>query len=171
MCSLIWVGIGVGSPLLGWLSDKLESRRISLGLSACLGLLASLILLYVPNVPMFTMYGVLFILGLGAGGQTVSFAVVKDNNPQRLVGTACGFNNLSVLLGGAIFQPLVGVIIHRVSDPIIVNGVPSYPTEAYQKALAVMPSCYLMALFLILFIIKESHPASEANLLESSSTK
>ncbi len=49
------------------------------------------------------MYAVLFLLGFGAGGQTVSFAVVKDNNPPELVGTASGFNNLSVLLGGCNF--------------------------------------------------------------------
>jgi hypothetical protein len=38
---MIWLGIGVGSPLLGWLSDKLESRRFALIISAVLGLSAT----------------------------------------------------------------------------------------------------------------------------------
>ncbi|OCH99277.1 MFS transporter [Legionella jamestowniensis] len=158
MCSMIWLGIGIGSPLLGWVSDRLYSRRLSLALSSIFGLLATILLLYVPNISINWMYAVLFILGFGAGGQTVSFAVVKDNNPPELVGTASGFNNLSVLVGGAIFQPLVGVILHHSSDWSTVNGIPVYPIENYNQALLVMPLCYLASLIIALFLLKESHP-------------
>jgi MFS family permease len=158
MCSMIWIGIAVGSPLLGWISDRFNSRRLSLGISAVLGLAATILILYVPWIPMKWMYLILLILGLGAGGQTVSFAVVKDNNPDHLVGTACGFNNLSVLIGGAIFQPLVGVILHRSDAVVLVNGIPDYTVAAYQSALTVMPCCYILSLIMVFFFIKESHP-------------
>lgn len=157
LCSMIWLGIGVGSPLLGWVSDRFCSRRIALVASAVFGLVATLILLYMPGVSMGWMYVVLFILGLGAGGQTVSFAVVKDNNPARLVGTASGFNNLSVLLGGAIFQPLVGVILHR-SAAGVEHDASVYLVSSYQHALLVMPCCYVASLILALWAIKESYP-------------
>lgn len=158
LCSMIWLGIGVGSPLLGWLSDRCYSRRLALGVSSVFGLIATVILLYVPNVPMPWMYGVLFALGFGAGGQTVSFAVVKDNNPVHLVGTASGFNNLSVLVGGAIFQPLVGVILHRAAEFRLEQGISVYTISSYQKALLVMPCCFLASLILVLCFIKESYP-------------
>jgi len=160
LCSMIWLGIGIGSPSLGWISDHLNSRRIALISSAVFGLAATLVLLYMPGVSLGWMYVVLFFLGIGAGGQTVSFAVVKDNNSSHLVGTASGFNNLSVLIGGAIFQPLVGVILHRSSDWHLVNGVPFYMISGYQKALFVMPCCYLASLIIALVFIKESHPGS-----------
>ncbi|CDZ79281.1 D-glucarate permease [Legionella massiliensis] len=158
MCSMIWLGIGVGSPLLGWLSDRCSSRRLALSISSVFGLVATLILLYVPNVPLIWMYLVLFLLGFGAGGQTVSFAVVKDNNPPELVGTASGFNNLSVLLGGAIFQPIVGVILHNSTGWKIMNDVPVYSVASYNKALFVMPCCYFLSLVIAMFVLKESHP-------------
>lgn len=157
LCSMIWLGIGIGSPLLGWVSDRFTSRRLALITSSIFGLTATLILLYMPNVPLGWMYGVLFLLGFGAGGQTVSFAVVKDNNPAHLVGTASGFNNLSVLVGGAIFQPLVGVMLHN-SGGSLVNGVHVYAISSYQTALLVMPSCYLASLILAMWFIKESYP-------------
>ncbi len=160
LCSMIWLGIGIGSPLLGWISDRLHSRRLALISSSIFGLAATLILLYASDVSIGWMYIVLFFLGLGAGGQTVSFAVVKDNNPAHLVGTASGFNNLSVLIGGAIFQPLVGVFLHRSSDWHLVNDVPVYMISSYQKALLVMPVCYLVSLFIALVLIKESHPGA-----------
>lgn len=161
LCSMIWLGIGIGSPLLGWLSDRFCSRRLALGLSSVCGLLATLILLYIPDVSIGWMYFVLLMLGFGAGGQTVSFAVVTDNNPSHLVGTASGFNNLSVLLGGAIFQPLVGVFLHHGASARMVNGVSVYAIEGYQKALMVMPCCFLASLILALWLIKESYPGAE----------
>lgn len=161
LCSMIWLGIGIGSPLLGWVSDRCSSRRLALIISSLFGLSATIVLLYVPSVPLVWMYGVLFVLGLGASGQTVSFAVVKDNNPGHLVGTASGFNNLSVLLGGAIFQPLVGVMLQHSSGLRVVGGVSSYMVESYQHALLVMPCCYLASLVLALWFIKESYPGAD----------
>ncbi|MFZ4076367.1 MAG: MFS transporter [Legionellaceae bacterium] len=158
MCSMTWLGIGMGSPLLGWISDICCSRRLALGLSAVFGLIATLIILYVPGLSIAAMYFALFLLGIGAGGQTVSFAMVKENNPGHLVGTASGFNNLSVVLGGAIFQPLVGIMLHRSATSSLVNGVSSYPVESYQKALLIMPLCYVTSLLLVLFVMKESYP-------------
>ena len=158
MSSMIWLGIGIGSPLLGWISDLLRSRRLALAISSTLGLVATIYLLYVPGVEMNSMYAVLFILGLGAGGQTVSFAVVKDNNPPELVGTASGFNNLAVLIGGAVFQPLVGVFLHHSAGWFTENGVHYYTVASYNKALLVMPICFMVSLLTVIFIMPESHP-------------
>jgi len=160
LCSMIWLGIGIGSPLLGFISDKLCSRRKALAISSLFGLVATLILLYVDHVSIGWMYIVLFMLGFGAGGQTVSFAVVADNNPPHLVGTASGFNNLSVLLGGALFQPLVGVMLHGSADYRLVNGVHLYTLHSYQHALLVMPCCYFLSLILAWCILKESYPGN-----------
>lgn len=160
LCSMIWIGIGIGSPLLGWLSDKIESRRIALIISAILGLFATLILLYWPGLSFSFAPVILFVLGLGAGGQTVSFAVVKENNSPELVGTASGFNNLSVLIGGALFQPLVGSILQRTNSWHLVNGVPVYSVESYQIALLIMPLCFLASLLIAGFLLKESHPSA-----------
>lgn len=158
MCSMIWIGIGLGSPALGWLSDRIESRRFALALSAMLGLLATLVLFYWPNLSYVCAYWVLLLLGLGASGQTVSFAVVKENNSPDLVGTASGFNNLAVLIGGALFQPFVGYVLHHSEDWRLVNGLHVYSLASYQKALLIMPLCFLASLVISLFLIKESHP-------------
>ena len=161
MCSMIWIGIGIGSPLFGWMSDKLLSRRAALVLSSICGLLATYLILYVNNVPVFWMYAILFLLGLGASGQTVSFAVVTDNNPSHLVGTAAGFNNLSVLIGGAIFQPLVGLLLHNNAIMSAESHELIYTLTAYKQSLLVMPCCYLVSLIIAVFLLKESHPGKK----------
>lgn len=161
MCSVIWVGIGIGSPFLGWLSDKLSNRRLALGLSSVMGLIATLFILFDDNMSFLFANCMLFLFGLGAGGQSVSFAVVRDYNPTQLVGTASGFNNLSVLIGGSIFQPLVGILLHHSNAWHIVNDVPVYSLVAYQKALIIMPICYLASLLIVLFGLRESHPSNK----------
>lgn len=162
LCSMIWLGIGIGSPLFGWISDRIGSRRIALFTSGLLGFIACIFLLYIPNVSIAWMYLVLFILGLGASGQTVSFAVVKETNSPELVGTASGFNNLSVLIGGAVFQPVVGLFLqHFDTGNKIVNGIPVYSLTSYNKALFVMPACYFLSMFIVLFLLKETHPGHQ----------
>lgn len=158
LCSMIWIGVGIGSPLLGWVSDKWSSRRLALILSAACGLVAACVVLYVTDLSIMNMYAALLLFGIGAGGQTVSFAVVNDLTGPELVGTASGFNNLSVLLGGAIFQPLVGVALDYQGGYQIVNGVVSYSLESYQSALIILPVCFALGLFMALFGLKESHP-------------
>jgi MFS family permease len=162
MCSMIWLGIGIGSPLLGWVSDRFQSRRLALVISAVLGLSATLCLLYQTDLSYYWAYFVLFVFGLGAGGQTVSFAVVKENNAPELVGTASGFNNLSVLIGGALFQPFVGYMLQHSNSWRLMNGVHIYSVASYQKALIVVPLCFLASLVIALFLIKESHPGHKA---------
>lgn len=162
MCSMIWLGIGIGSPLLGWVSDRFASRRLALVISAVLGLSATLCLLYQTDLSYYWAYFVLFVFGLGAGGQTVSFAVVKENNAPELVGTASGFNNLSVLIGGALFQPFVGYMLQHSNSWRLMNGVHIYSVASYQKALIVVPLCFLASLIIALFVIKESHPGHKA---------
>lgn len=166
LCSMIWLGIGLGSPLLGWFSDLVKSRKFSLALSAFLGLTATLCVLYVPNISEAQMILVLFVLGLGAGGQTVSFAVVNDNNPRELVGTASGFNNLSVLIGGAVFQPLVGIFLRHGQDlenaqNLVQEGMGLYSIDNFNHALLVMPVCYAISLLVSLFWLQETHPEAK----------
>lgn len=162
LCSMIWIGVGIGSPLLGWFSDCIESRRMALLLSSILGLIATLILLYLPGLSYGWASLILFVFGLGAGGQTVSFAVVKENTPPELLGTASGFNNLSVVLGGALFQPLVGYVVQRTGSWHLVNGAHVYSVASYQRALVILPVCFLVSLLVAAFLLQESHPSRGA---------
>lgn len=157
LCSMVWLGIGLGSPLLGWVSDYYRNRRLALAISSVCGLVAAVLAIYVPGISLGSLYFILFLFGIGAGGQTVSFAVVKDNNRPELVGTASGFNNLSVLIGGAVFQPLVGVFLHHSQDYYQMNGVYFYTVASYNKALLVVPICFLLSLLAVL-LMRESHP-------------
>ena len=96
------------------------------------------------------------MFGIGPTGAILSFAVVKDYN-MRIYGAAIGFNNMMVVLGGAFFQPLVGVLINMFWDFKAAGETPVYTLANYQIGLCILPLCFLAGFILSLLFIKETN--------------
>jgi MFS family permease len=156
-CTMIWLAIGVGCPLLGWWSDKVNLRGMPLKFAASLGIIGLIPVIYVPHLPLFWLYSCLFLFGLAASGQSLAFGVVKDNNHSSVAGTAMGINNMATVAGGALFQPVIGIFLHLSWNGTYHNGSPFYSVEAYRKAFILLPFCYLIALLIGKFLIRETH--------------
>lgn len=155
--SWVWIGIGLGSPLIGWWSDRIGRRCLPLLVSALFSLVPALFIIYCDNLSGFVMNLMLFLFGLGASGQALSFGLVQDNNPPQVAGTAVGFNNMAVVFGGVILQPLVGFLLHSQWDGTYQNSVPFYTLSDYRHALITAPICSLIALVVSWFFLKETH--------------
>jgi MFS family permease len=154
---MIWLGIGLGSPLIGWFSDKIHSRSKPLSFSALLGIISLTLIIYCPSLSLPWLYFILFVFGLAASGQSLAFGVVKDNNTSCVVGTAIGFNNMAVVAGGALFQPLIGVLLYVNWGGAMHGGTPFYGIVDYQKAIFVLPLCYILAFFVSKFLLRETY--------------
>lgn len=160
--ALVWIGVGVMSPILGWFSDKLGHRCILLRLTSFIGLLSALALFYLPGISFGLSFVFLLGIGIAASGQILTFALVKDNNRPTTTGTAIGMNNMAVVAGGAIFQPLVGLLLHLSWDHKMGgDGVPLYTVENYHLGLMIVPLCFLVGLIVSLFFIKETYCQSK----------
>lgn len=155
-CAMIWLGIGIGSPLIGWWSQWVGRRCTPLTFVAFVGFAAVGLVIYGPHFSYSTLYILLFLIGVASAGQSLAFGVVKDRSQCHLVGTAIGFNNMAVVAGGAFFPPLVGILLHLHSSGTILNGVPQYNLSDYRVALFLVPLCYLFAAMVSKFLIKET---------------
>lgn len=156
-CSIIWLTNGVGSILLGWWSDNIKQRRLPLTASASLGIISLSLLIYYPLSPII-FYISLFMIGLASTGQALAFGVVKDNNRAEVTGTAIGFNNMAVVASGAAFQPLLGFLLGWSWDgqlDYLNNAI--YSVNTYQKAFILLPLCYLGAVLISHFLLRETH--------------
>lgn len=156
MVQLIWLGVAFGSPLFGWWSQKIGQRRLPLVSSALISFVAIVLILFV-SMPQVLMYPVMIVFGLGASGQSLAFAVVKDNNSQSTIGTAVGFNNLATVLGGIFVLPVVGLLIKWGWNGRIVHGLPIYTLNEYRHAMYVIPVSLLLAFIASFFWLKETH--------------
>ena len=106
LCSLMWFGLAIGSPLIGIISTMLNNRVLPLIVSSSIGITSFGLLLHFHFSQ--TAVGVLlFFAGVACTGQVLCFALVKDNNDSSIRGTAIAFNNMAVVVSGAFFQPII----------------------------------------------------------------
>ncbi len=153
LISTIFLGLAIGSPLLGLLSDRL-SKRFEVMM---VGLVVSLVMLcfaiYCPMPPMLLAV-CLFTFGFGTGAFMLAFALGRDLNKIVLAASVVGLINTGDALVGACTEPLVGKVLDSLWAGEIVNGAHYFSVSSYQLALGVLP-LYLFAAVFFLFALKK----------------
>jgi MFS family permease len=153
---LIFIGWGVGGPIVGWLSDKIQARKPIMIASVILCLIIMSAILYVPNLPLSVLFSLLFLYGVCNTGVAISYAVAAEINPHKLAGTSVAFSNMASVIVGAAFQPIIGKLIDMHWNGLREAGVPVYNLSDYHYALIILPICLILGV-LFVFLIKETH--------------
>lgn len=97
LCSLMWLGGALFSPLLGFVSSAWRKHVLPIVMAAVLGAVSfALILMF--NLPSFIIGLLLILSGGAAAGQLLTFSLVKENNHPSVCGTAVAFNNMAVVI-------------------------------------------------------------------------
>ncbi|HEU5319262.1 MAG TPA: MFS transporter, partial [Methylomirabilota bacterium] len=138
--ALLAVGLGLGSPLIGWLCDRwLRLRRLPMVVftavyAACwlaLTLPAELRLPPAILAPFF------LLMGFAASGLVLVWACVREVNDPERVGITVGFCNVPIFLAFAVMQWLTGVMLDAGWTGLVSEGARLYPPSAYRAAFAV----------------------------------
>lgn len=139
LTSLLFIGWGVGAPILGGLSDRLGRRKPPMVIGAAAAALALLAVPAVAHSP--PLFGALMAaIGFAASPMVVGVALARESNPPAVSGTVLGFVNTFVVGSGALFQPLIGYFLDLQWDGRTVAGARVYGAAAYHVALAVLPA-------------------------------
>jgi len=154
--SLIFFGWLVGSPLSGWISDCVKSRRRPLMVGNLLAAACILVILFVKfkNPWIYALF--LFLLGLFASVEILCFAVARESTSLRQTATAIGFTNMVIMFGGMVMQPLVGILLDYFWGGAYSNGARVYTNLDYHKTLIIVP-CALVAAAVLSYFLKESY--------------
>ena len=109
--SIMYVGMSLGSILLGPLADRFEPKRILSVSFWAMGVGCALMLLFSPVTSVLLLAASLGILGFGLGANaTIFLRVVLFGIPAEKAGAATGtyglFRDLAAPFGVAIFVPL-----------------------------------------------------------------
>jgi len=122
-----------------------------------IALVASSGILFLQGISLLWMTVFLFLMGIGASSQIITFALVHDINSANIAGTTNGLNNIFIMLGGVIMQPLVGFILNAVWDhKTFIDHVPAYSAHNFHQALLVLPTLSLVNIVVSAFCIKET---------------
>ncbi len=141
MMMLPFIGWIIGSPLTGYLSDKIALRKPPLLIANIAAFILILLILYIPHAPQLLMSSWLFLLGFFCGAHPLVFSLIREKNSNRLSGTSTSITNFMIMMGGVIFQPFVGVLLnmHWKIHHSVLNGIQAYSAEDYHFALGIIP--------------------------------
>ena len=150
--STLLLGFVVGGPLCGWLSDRIGRRKLPIVLGASLGGVAMTAALYLPGVSFEVYHALLFVTGFASTGMVVAYALTREHNAGGGTGAALGLVNMAAVMGGAVFQPVVGLLLDLQWTGALKGGARVYDLAAYDNALLTMPALYVAALLFALVI-------------------
>lgn len=149
--SMLFWGWVFGSPLLGLLSDYIGRRKPTLWIASIGGLITLTSIIYIPNLPSLTLSILLFAFGFCSSGFLPSFSIMREINSNAANATALGFMNMLNMVGGALGQPFVGLMLDQFWTGTMVDGVRMYSLHGYHIALALLPIMIGISLFIIPF--------------------
>ena len=84
--------------------------------------------------------------------QVIVFAIGRELAADDIAGTAIAFTNMLVMLGGVIFQPVIGMLLDTRWNGVKINNTPIYSLTDYKFALFVIPVGLALSVLLMLFM-------------------
>lgn len=148
---MIFIGIAVGGPTLGWLSDKIGRRKPIMWLGNLGALLCLVCIIWLPIHSLALLIILLFGFGFFTSNMLLIFAINTENHPNWAAGAVIGFTNMIVIIGGTIFQPLMGALIDFFHISIT-NPQAHGNSITLRYILLLLPLCQLLAGLLLVFI-------------------
>jgi MFS family permease len=143
--AVLLVGWGLGGPLGGWLSQRLDRRKGVLAAALAVAFLGWLILARMPALPLPALVLVYAAIGLASGGMLVGFALARALAPATTA-TAGGVMNTLMTCTGAALQPACGWVLDRRWEGAVAAGVRVYPPDAWGDAMLLFAGLQLAAL-------------------------
>ena len=142
------LGMIVGCPLSGYLSDKIiHSRKRVLVIGTLLHALAYIPLVWMTaSITTPVLYAVFALFGVTGGFFVVCFACVKETAEPRYAATAIGALNVGIAAGAGFFQYICGIIIDSYGKTNGVYGPDAY-AGAFRLCLVMMVVSALVMLF------------------------
>jgi MFS family permease len=147
LISFCFIGWAIAAPLLGWASDRLGKRRPLVIAGASIATVSTACLIAWPNMPEIILVVLLVAQGGFSASMILCFAVAKESNAPELSGASLGLINTFAVGGGAVLQPVVGLVLDGRWDGAKLEGVPVYALGDYQVGLAILPICCAVSLF------------------------
>lgn len=157
--SVMYVGMSLGSVILGPLADKYDPKKVLTGSFVLTGIGCGILLLFSETTSVFLLMAALGVLGFGLGGNgTIFMKVVLSGLPPKEAGAGTGtyglFRDLAAPFGVAVFVPLfTNQIAHQVSDG---SSEVSAAVSSIHFLAIVELLCVLLGIVSVLLLPKQS---------------
>ena len=138
--SMLFLGHMISAPIFGFLTDRINSRRILLLSGTGMAIVSILLinLLSYHYLHIFLLLILFLMLGVSTGAQIVADAFVVEHADGMSIARAVSLLPLISVIGGIMFQPMFGLIVQHSRS--LANG--------YQHAMLILVfTSFLAAIF------------------------
>ena len=155
--SAIYLGWATGGFMVGWVSNKLQKRRLPITVGAMMGAVLISLVFYMPSMSPWVVTGLFFVFGMFSSVQVLVFAIGHEISCSKSGGTAIALTNMFVMIGGAVLQPVVGMLLDYLwTGQLAENGTRLVSAGGYQIAFTVLPFGLILTVILSMFL-KETY--------------
>ncbi len=145
---LMW-GWVLGAPLVGWLADKTGHRHRVI-LSGCtLAIVTMLYILHHQFNNHASLYFALFLFGMFCSNQLLIMVMVRDTCPHAILATGLSFTNMLIMIGGMVFQPVVGILLKSYSAILINTPTSPAALTQYSHIMYIVPAAILLGMMIV----------------------
>lgn len=135
--SLIFIGLGIGCPLFGYLSNHIDSSTRMISYLGFLMLVTLVILFGLGSLSASIIYVLCFIIGLLSAYQILAFTVINKLVTATNISISMALLNMIIMIFGFIYHSLIGFIL----DTFFISSTTDalvYGVDAYQTAFSVL---------------------------------
>lgn len=146
MSAIAFVGIGIGTPLLGYISNICKTRKGIIHVTLAVGNMALLLGIYLPhfNLNSLIIIDVIsFCIGFFLSGSMLFYTIVSEISSDNTRGVALSITNTGVFLFNSILMFFPYLFLTNAS-------------QTFFTYLWVLPFCVMISI-LLLYFVKESY--------------
>jgi MFS family permease len=157
--SVMYVGMSLGSVILGPLADRFDPKRILVGSFLLTGIGCAILLLFTAFTSVFLLMASLGVLGFGLGGNgTIFMKVVLSGLPPQEAGAGTGtyglFRDLAAPFGVAVFVPL---FTNQITERIAAGApAPAAAVASVHFLAAAEIACVALGIIAVLLLPKQN---------------
>ncbi len=154
--TMTFVGMAVGSPVLGWVSSVFDNRKMPMMISSIIAAIALTLIVFLPSLNGLGAAVLFFIFG-SCGTYVLAFVMTRRFTQPTFVATAVGFVNMVSMFGSAILTYMIGWLLDNVSSGALAqNGERLYSVSDYHISLVVLPLFYAISALIVVPFIRDS---------------
>ncbi|MDP3640973.1 MAG: hypothetical protein Q8R43_00855, partial [Alphaproteobacteria bacterium] len=158
---MIYFGVAFGAPGFGLIASIYTNYRLIFRIIAVsqIPIMAAIIWFRLPNV--LALQASCFLLGILLGGQALKFNAAFAHASSAVSASIVGFVNMLCMLGGFVFQQLIGILLDVFWDGSMQDGHIFYTADTFSKALSIHIFALAICFFLTYYIRNKEQEVDE----------
>ena len=109
----LFFGWAVGSPIFGYLGDRITHHHRYIGVCAIAAAVVSVMLIHGNHFSYSIILLLGFLFGLLSSAQTLVWKIFSLHCPESISGTGIAVTNMVIMFTGSVFQYVTGWILHH----------------------------------------------------------